>query len=216
MFACLYSSRPRIADLFARAGLVVFAAGGGHRSRRRRLLHRRAFEADRHRGSYRLGHRAYRRGRRIQGISRSLPIPMPRSIAARHIGGLTMIPPGREADRLEQPAHPCAGSTSSRMPDLQILDTLDRWGIKTLGETRRASRTWLHRAFRRAGRAPSAPGSRRNAAGSKRETSSRNLRAPRGTGASASAAGAAPVRLIFSMLQELMEPLSGRGWRRIA
>ncbi len=54
-------------------------------------------------------------------------------IAARHRGGLTMIPPGQEADRLGNlPLHVLGDFLTDA--DLQILDTLDRWGIKTLGE----------------------------------------------------------------------------------
>lgn len=54
-------------------------------------------------------------------------------IAARHCGGLTMIPPGQEADRLGNlPLHVLGDFLADA--DLQILDTLDRWGIKTLGE----------------------------------------------------------------------------------
>ncbi len=54
-------------------------------------------------------------------------------IAARHNKGLTVIPPGREADRLGSlPLHVLGHFIADG--DLQILDTLDRWGIKTLGE----------------------------------------------------------------------------------
>ena len=54
-------------------------------------------------------------------------------IVARHRGGLTMIPPGQEADRLGNlPLHVLGDFLTDA--DLQILDTLDRWGIKTLGE----------------------------------------------------------------------------------
>jgi protein ImuB len=54
-------------------------------------------------------------------------------IAARHKGGLTIIPPGREADRLSGlPLHVLGDFIADG--DLRILDTLDRWGIKTLGE----------------------------------------------------------------------------------
>jgi protein ImuB len=54
-------------------------------------------------------------------------------IAARHKGGLTMIPPGKEADRLSGlPLHVLGDFLADA--DLAILDTLDRWGIKTLGE----------------------------------------------------------------------------------
>jgi protein ImuB len=54
-------------------------------------------------------------------------------IAARHIGGLTIIPSGKEADRLSGlPLHVLGHFIADG--NLQILDTLDRWGIKTLGE----------------------------------------------------------------------------------
>ena len=54
-------------------------------------------------------------------------------IAARHKKGLTVIPPGREADRLGGlPLHVLGDFIADG--DLRILDTLDRWGIKTLGE----------------------------------------------------------------------------------
>lgn len=54
-------------------------------------------------------------------------------IAARHQVGLTMIPPGREADRLGGlPIHVLGHFIADG--DLGILDTLDRWGIRTLGE----------------------------------------------------------------------------------
>lgn len=54
-------------------------------------------------------------------------------IAARHTGGLTIIPSGREADRLGGlPLHVLGDFIAD--DDLRILDTLNRWGIKTLGE----------------------------------------------------------------------------------
>jgi len=54
-------------------------------------------------------------------------------IVARHKGGLTIIPPGREADRLSGlPLHVLGDFIAD--DDLRILDTLDRWGIHTLGE----------------------------------------------------------------------------------
>jgi protein ImuB len=54
-------------------------------------------------------------------------------IAARHIGGLTIIPSGREADRLGGlPLHVLGDFIAD--DGLRILDTLDRWGIQTLGE----------------------------------------------------------------------------------
>jgi hypothetical protein len=54
-------------------------------------------------------------------------------IAARHSKGLTVIPAGREADRLGNlPLHVLGDFIAD--DDLRILDTLDRWGIKTLGE----------------------------------------------------------------------------------
>ena len=54
-------------------------------------------------------------------------------IAARHRGGLTMIAPGKEANQLSGlPLHVLGDFLADA--DVQILDTLDRWGIKTLGE----------------------------------------------------------------------------------
>jgi len=54
-------------------------------------------------------------------------------IAARHKGGFTMIPPGREAGHLSGlPIHVLGDFIADG--DLGILDTLDRWGIRTLGE----------------------------------------------------------------------------------
>ena len=44
-----------------------------------------------------------------------------------------MIPPGREQDRLSSlPIHVLGEFIAD--DDLRILDTLDRWGIQTLGE----------------------------------------------------------------------------------
>ncbi len=55
-------------------------------------------------------------------------------IAARYKGGgLHIIPPGREAERLGTlPLHVLGEFIAD--DSLRILDTLDRWGIKTLGE----------------------------------------------------------------------------------
>ena len=70
---------------------------------------------------------------KIQGNLAIAADPDAATIAARHIGGLTMIPPGREEDRLGGlPIHVLGDFIADG--DLRILDTLDRWGIKTLGE----------------------------------------------------------------------------------
>ncbi len=70
---------------------------------------------------------------KIQGNLAIAADPDAAMIAARHIGGLTMIPPGREEDRLSGlPIHVLGHFIADG--DLKILDTLDRWGIKTLGE----------------------------------------------------------------------------------
>jgi protein ImuB len=70
---------------------------------------------------------------KIQGNLAIAADPDTAMIAARHIGGLTMIPPGREEDRLSSlPIHVLGDFIADG--DLRILDTLDRWGIKTLGE----------------------------------------------------------------------------------
>lgn len=55
------------------------------------------------------------------------------TIAARHNKGLTVIPAGREADCLGNLPLSVLGHFIAD-GDLQILDTLERWGIKTLGE----------------------------------------------------------------------------------
>ena len=49
-------------------------------------------------------------------------------LAAQHIRGITLIPPGREADRL-------GGLPVHVLPaDAELLQTLERWGIRTLAE----------------------------------------------------------------------------------
>src|SRR6202049_414293 len=49
-------------------------------------------------------------------------------LAARHLRGITLIPPGREADRLGAlPVH--ALETAPEM-----IETLERWGVRTLAE----------------------------------------------------------------------------------
>jgi protein ImuB len=54
-------------------------------------------------------------------------------LAAKNRKGLTLIPPGKEADRLgELPVNVLGIFLSDS--NLEILETLNRWGIKTLGE----------------------------------------------------------------------------------
>src|SRR5258708_3916967 len=49
-------------------------------------------------------------------------------LAAQHIRGITLIPPGREADRL-------GGLPVHVLPaDPECIETLERWGIRTLAE----------------------------------------------------------------------------------
>ncbi len=59
-------------------------------------------------------------------------------LAARNLRGITLIPPGREADRLGGLPVNALGSFLQAEGDpgtiLEILGTLERWGIHTLGE----------------------------------------------------------------------------------
>jgi protein ImuB len=49
-------------------------------------------------------------------------------LAARHLRGITLIPPGREADRLGAlPVHALEAAP-------ELIETLDRWGVRTLAE----------------------------------------------------------------------------------
>jgi len=65
------------------------------------------------------------------GIQANLAIsadPDTAMLAARHLRGITLIPPGREADRLGSlPVHVLPA-------DAELIETLDRWGIRTLAE----------------------------------------------------------------------------------
>src|SRR5450755_3362983 len=65
------------------------------------------------------------------GIQANLAIsadPDTAMLAARHLRGITLIPAGREADRLGAlPVH-----VISAEPEL--IETLDRWGIHTLAD----------------------------------------------------------------------------------
>ena len=49
-------------------------------------------------------------------------------LAARHLRGITLIPPGKEADRLGGlPVH-------ALETEPELIETLERWGVKTLAE----------------------------------------------------------------------------------
>jgi len=49
-------------------------------------------------------------------------------LAARHMRGITLIPPGREADRLGGlPVH-------ALQAEPELIETLERWGVRTLAE----------------------------------------------------------------------------------
>jgi protein ImuB len=49
-------------------------------------------------------------------------------LAARHMRGITLIPPGREADRLGGlPVH-------ALQTEPELIETLERWGVRTLAE----------------------------------------------------------------------------------
>jgi protein ImuB len=130
MFACLYSSSSSQAKLLALAssfsplvedsapGVVIFSIVGlgrmiGTPQEIAAVIARRGAEA---------------------GIQANLAIsadPGTAELAARNIRGLTLIPPGKEADRLGGlPVEALAMFLQT--PD--ILEALHRWGIKTLGE----------------------------------------------------------------------------------
>jgi protein ImuB len=54
-------------------------------------------------------------------------------LAAHHLRGITLIPPGREADRLgELPVYVLASFLKGADPE--FLETLERWGVHTLAE----------------------------------------------------------------------------------
>ena len=65
------------------------------------------------------------------GIQANLAIsadPDTAMLAARHLRGITLIPPDREADRLGAlPVHVLPAET-------ELIQTLDRWGVRTLAE----------------------------------------------------------------------------------
>jgi protein ImuB len=65
------------------------------------------------------------------GIQANLAIsadPDTAMLAARHIRGITLIPAGREAERL-------GGLPVHVLPaELELIETLDRWGIRTLAD----------------------------------------------------------------------------------
>jgi protein ImuB len=65
------------------------------------------------------------------GIQANLAIsadPDTAMLAARHIRGITLIPPGREAERL-------GGLPVEVLPaELELIETLDWWGIRTLAD----------------------------------------------------------------------------------
>jgi protein ImuB len=65
------------------------------------------------------------------GIQANLAIsadPDTAMLAARHLRGITLIPPDREAERLGAlPVHVLPA-------DAELIETLDRWGIRTLAE----------------------------------------------------------------------------------
>lgn len=65
------------------------------------------------------------------GIQANLAIssdPDTAMLAAQHIRGITLIPPGQEADRLGNlPVHVLAA-------EVALIETLERWGIRTLAE----------------------------------------------------------------------------------
>lgn len=51
-------------------------------------------------------------------------------LAARHFGGITLIPQGKEADTLGGLPVPVLGSSANR----QLIETLENWGVRTLAE----------------------------------------------------------------------------------
>src|SRR5437016_391202 len=71
-----------------------------------------------------------RRGSEM-GIHANLAIahnPDTASLAARHLPGITIIPPGKEADRLGGIPVTALHTTP------ELIETLDRWGIRTLAD----------------------------------------------------------------------------------
>jgi protein ImuB len=70
------------------------------------------------------------------GIQASLAIsadPDTAMLAARHFRGITLIPPGHEADRLGSlPVHVLPAEPE--LIETGLIQTLDRWGIRTLAE----------------------------------------------------------------------------------
>src|ERR1700686_790910 len=67
------------------------------------------------------------------GIQANLAIsadPDTAVLAAHHLRGITLIPPGKEADRLgELPVHVLVSFAK-----LDLLETLERWGVHTLAD----------------------------------------------------------------------------------
>ena len=65
------------------------------------------------------------------GVQANLAIsadPDTAALAARHLRGITLIPPGREADRLGGlPVHALEAAP-------ELIETLERWGVRTLAE----------------------------------------------------------------------------------
>ena len=124
MYACLYGSSPRLAELARRFSplvepveneVVVFSIAGLER-----LI------GDEHQVASEIS----RQGAQL-GITANLAIAANRStvtLAARNIAGVTIIPRGREAEALA--SLPIAALPAA--PELVM--TLSRWGIRTLGE----------------------------------------------------------------------------------
>jgi len=124
VYACLYGSSPRLAELARRFSplvepvgneVVVFSIAGLER-----LI------GDEHQVASEIS----RQGAQL-GITANLAIAANRStvtLAARNIAGVTIIPRGREAEALA--SLPIAALPAA--PELVL--TLSRWGIRTLGE----------------------------------------------------------------------------------
>jgi len=132
MFACVYAPSSEQATLLALAssfsplvedtapGMVIFSIMGlgrliGTPQEIAAVIARRGAEA---------------------GIQANLAIsadPDTAMLAARHLRGITLIPPDREADRLGSlPVHVLPAEPE--LIETGLIETLDRWGIRTLAE----------------------------------------------------------------------------------
>lgn len=124
MYACLFGSSPRLAELAGQFSPLVEKADGDS------VVFSIAGLGSMFGDAHRIASAIARQGAAM-GITANLAIasnPSAASLAARHLPGTTIIPAGHEARAL-------AGISLDSLPgEAGLLNTLHRWGIRTLGE----------------------------------------------------------------------------------